>query len=188
MIGGTWRYFLYLYGLLIDILRVCDESNRLSASGINRTQFPLQYLGRWYFLAAAAAPGTEALDIFTIMDNAEFVVRESSEREKLYFRAAIRVKDGSCVPRKWIYIFTDRSIELRTEGHPDRITELFSTNCHHCIILKEREKNNSRLLLYARSSQLEEEFMEEFKNKSKCQGFKDILVIPQQQEYCHFEE
>ncbi|KAM4696204.1 apolipoprotein M [Rhinophrynus dorsalis] len=181
MIGIAWRYLLYLYGLVIDSLSVCDMNDRLSASGINRTQFPLQYMGRWYFLAASAAPGTHALETFTIMDNAEFSVRESPEREKLEFRAAIKVKDGTCVPRKWIYLLNEGSTELRTEGHPDRLTELFSSRCPHCVILKETDSSSARLLLYSRFPKLEEEFLEEFKDKSACEGYKDILQIPQEQ-------
>ncbi|KAM4640672.1 LOW QUALITY PROTEIN: apolipoprotein M [Discoglossus pictus] len=187
MIGSTWRYLIYLYGLVIDTLTVCSSSDRLSASGINRTEFPLQYMGR-YFLAAAATPKTDALKIFTIMDNAEFRVREGADQERLEFTAAIRAKDGSCIPRKWIYMVTEGSTELKTEGHPDRLTELFSSNCPHCAILRETDNSTSRLLLYSRFPKLEEEFMDEFKEKSNCEGYKDILVIPQEREYCHLED
>ncbi|KAG9470375.1 hypothetical protein GDO78_018022 [Eleutherodactylus coqui] len=148
MIVSIWRCILYLYGLVFDSLSTCARSDQLSASRINRTEFPLQYTGSWYFLAAAAEPGTGALDIFKVMDNAQFIVQESSETEKLDFGAIIRIKDGSCVPRKWIYLLTEDSTELRTEGHPDRWTELFSCHCPKCIILKETENTTSRLLLY----------------------------------------
>ncbi|KAE8585318.1 hypothetical protein XENTR_v10021277 [Xenopus tropicalis] len=188
MIHRIWHYFLYLYGLFLDSLSVCDSNNRLSTSGINKTQFPSQYLGQWYFVAAAATPGTRALETFTAMDNAEFSVRQCREEQNLDFRAAIRVKDGSCVPRKWIYLLPEGSTELRTEGHPDRLTQLFPFRCPHCIILKETDNSYARLLLYSRLPQLEEEFMEEFKNKSNCEGYTDILKIPQQQDYCQIED
>ncbi|OCT67883.1 hypothetical protein XELAEV_18039185mg [Xenopus laevis] len=148
MIHNIWHYFLYLYGLFLDSLSVCDNNNRLSTLSINKTQFPSQYLGRWYFLAAAAIPGTTALETFTVMDNAEFSVRQCREEEKLDFRAAIRIKDGPCVPRKWIYLLPEGSIELRTEGHPDRLTQLFPPRCPHCVILKETDNSYARLLLY----------------------------------------
>ncbi|KAE8585322.1 hypothetical protein XENTR_v10021277 [Xenopus tropicalis] len=144
MIHRIWHYFLYLYGLFLDSLSVCDSNNRLSTSGINKTQ----YLGQWYFVAAAATPGTRALETFTAMDNAEFSVRQCREEQNLDFRAAIRVKDGSCVPRKWIYLLPEGSTELRTEGHPDRLTQLFPFRCPHCIILKETDNSYARLLLY----------------------------------------
>ncbi|XP_063289336.1 apolipoprotein M isoform X1 [Pelobates fuscus] len=188
MIGNTWSYILYLYGLVIDSLIVCDNSDRLSASSVNRTEFPLQYMGQWYFLAAAAPSESGALETFKVMDNAEFRVQASTEQEKLVFIATVRVKDGSCVPRKWIYLLTDGSTELRTEGHPDRTTELFSSKCSKCVILKETENDISRLLLYSRSPQLEEEFIEEFKEKASCEGYKEILEIPQTLDYCHMEK
>ncbi|XP_056396932.1 apolipoprotein M isoform X2 [Hyla sarda] len=180
MVGNAWRYFLYLYGLLIDSLSVCGRSDQLSASRINRTE----YMGSWHFLAAAAEPGTRALDIFRVMDNGQFNVREGTEKEKLEFRASIRVKDGSCVPRKWIYLLTDDSTELRTEGHPDRLTELFSCHCPKCVILKETDDTTSRLLLYSRSTQLDKDCMDEFKHKSTCDGYKDFLQLPQNLENC----
>ncbi|XP_075042672.1 apolipoprotein M isoform X2 [Mixophyes fleayi] len=184
MIGNAWHYFLYLYGLIINSFSTCNNSDRLSASHINRTQ----YMGNWYFLAAAARPGTNALEIFKVMDNAQFTVQEGVEQEKLEFGASIRVKDGSCVPRKWIYLLTEGSTELRTEGHPDRLTELFSCHCPQCVILKETDNSTARLLLYSRSLQLDEGCMEEFKHKSTCEGYRDILQIPYQLETCHLKE
>nr|DBA20525.1 TPA: hypothetical protein GDO54_017296 [Pyxicephalus adspersus] len=150
MLNTAWCYFLYLYGLFIDSLSVCDTKDRLSASHINRTQFPLQYMGRWHFLAAAAHPKSQDLEIFKVMDNAQFTVQESAQREKLEFTASIRVKDGSCVPRRWIYLLSEGSTELRTEGHSDRLTELFSCHCSDCIILKETDNSTNRLLLYCK--------------------------------------
>ncbi|CAJ0936865.1 unnamed protein product [Ranitomeya imitator] len=94
MIVSAWRYFLYFYGLIFDSKPRCDRNDQLSASRINRTefwQFPLQYMGSWYFLAAAAESGTGALDIFKVMDNGQFLVRGSAETEKLEFRASIRM-------------------------------------------------------------------------------------------------
>ncbi|XP_018420263.1 PREDICTED: apolipoprotein M [Nanorana parkeri] len=146
---------------------------------LNSWQFPLQYMGKWHFLAAAAHPKSQALEIFTVMDNAQFTVRESTETEKLEFTASIRVKDGSCVPRSWIYLLNESSNELRTEGHPDRLTKLYACRCPNCIILKEIDDSTDRLLLYSRSQQLEEGCMDEFKHKSDCKGYKDILWIPQ---------
>ncbi|KAM8952760.1 apolipoprotein M [Pelodytes ibericus] len=188
MIANTWSYILYFYGLVIDVLSICDHNDRLSASGINRTQFPSQYMGRWYFLAAAAAAESGALEAFKVMDNTEFWIQESAEQEKLEFRATIRVKDGSCVPRKWIYLLTDGGTDLRTEGHPDRVTELFSSSCSHCAILKESDSSSARLLLYSRSPKLEEEFLEEFKAIASCAGYKDILEMPQKMGYCLLEK
>uniref|UniRef100_A0A8C5PEU2 Apolipoprotein M n=1 Tax=Leptobrachium leishanense TaxID=445787 RepID=A0A8C5PEU2_9ANUR len=184
MIVTTWRCILYVYGLLVDLLVVCDINHRLSASSINRTEFPSQYMGRWYFLAAAAPADSQALETFKPMDNTAFWVQESTENEKLVFRANVRVKDGSCVPRKWIYLLSGDSTELRTEGHPDRVTELFSSKCTQCVILKETENSISRLLLYSRSPQLEREFVEDFKEKAFCEGYKETLEIPQKLEYC----
>ncbi|XP_053328829.1 apolipoprotein M isoform X2 [Spea bombifrons] len=184
MIGSAWKFVLYLYGLAIDSLSVCDGNNRLSASSVNRTE----YMGHWYFLAAAATFDSGALEIFKVMDNTKFLVRESTEGEKLEFTAAIRVKDGSCVPRKWIYLLTDGSTELRTEGHPDRLTQLFSSSCPHCAVLKETDSSTARLLLYARSPQLEDRFMEEFKDIAACEGYEDILEIPQKLDYCQPDE
>ncbi|XP_073454560.1 apolipoprotein M isoform X2 [Aquarana catesbeiana] len=188
MFNTAWHYFLYLYGLAIDSLSVCDSSDKLSAAHINRTQFPLQYMGRWHFLAAAGHCGSQELEIFKVMDNARFNVQESSEREKLEFTASIRVMDGSCVPRKWVYLLNEGSTELRTAGHPDRLTELFSCHCPDCIILKETDNSTNRLLLYSRTPRLEEGCMDEFKRKSDCEGYKDILLIPQTLEYCHLNE
>ncbi|XP_073497922.1 apolipoprotein M [Phyllobates terribilis] len=184
MIVRAWRYFLYLYGLIFDSVPRCDRNDQLPASRINRTEFPLQYMGSWYFLAAAAEAGTGALDIFKVMDNGQFLVQGSAETEKLEFRASIRIKDRSCVPRKWIYLLTEESTELRTEGHPDRLTELFSCHCPNCIILKESDNRTSRLLLYSRSTQLDEDCMNDFLHKSTCEDYKEVLQLPQSLEKC----
>ncbi|XP_077148656.1 apolipoprotein M isoform X2 [Ranitomeya variabilis] len=188
MIVSAWRYFLYFYGLIFDSKPHCDRNDQLSASRINRTEFPLQYMGSWYFLAAAAESGTGALDIFKVMDNGQFLVRERAETEKLEFRASIRIKDGSCVPRKWIYLLTEDSTELRTEGHPDRLTELFSCRCPECVILKESDNATSRLLLYARSTQLDEDCMNNFLHKSTCEDYREILQLPRSLEKCPQDE
>ncbi|XP_063791815.1 apolipoprotein M isoform X2 [Pseudophryne corroboree] len=181
MISNAWCYLLYLYGLIIDSLSICNNGDHLSASHINRTQ----YMGNWHFLAASAGPGTNALEIFKVMDNAQFTVQAGLEEEKLEFRASIKVKDGSCVPRKWIYLLTEGSTKLRTEGHPDRLTELFSCRCPECVVLKETDNSTARLLLYSRSQQLEDVCMEEFRRKSSCEGYKDVIQIPQKLEICH---
>ncbi|XP_069611539.1 apolipoprotein M isoform X2 [Ranitomeya imitator] len=184
MIVSAWRYFLYFYGLIFDSKPRCDRNDQLSASRINRTE----YMGSWYFLAAAAESGTGALDIFKVMDNGQFLVRGSAETEKLEFRASIRIKDGSCVPRRWIYLLTEDSTELRTEGHPDRLTELFSCRCPKCVILKESDNATSRLLLYARSTQLDEDCMNDFLHKSTCEDYKEILQLPRSLEKCPQDE
>ncbi|KAM4018924.1 apolipoprotein M isoform 2-T2 [Anomaloglossus baeobatrachus] len=184
MIVSAWRCFLYFYGLVFDSVPQCDRNDQLSASRLNRTE----YMGSWYFLAAAAESGTGALDIFKVMDNGQFMVQGSAETEKLEFRASIRVKDGSCVPRKWIYLLTEESTELRTEGHPDRLTELFSCHCPECVILKESDNTTSRLLLYSRSTHLDEDCMNDFLHKSKCEDYKEILQLPQNLEKCPEDE
>ncbi|XP_068106429.1 apolipoprotein M [Hyperolius riggenbachi] len=187
MLVSAWRYFLYLYGILLDCLSICNSNDRLSPFLIVTSQFPVQYMGRWHFLAAAAEPGNRALDIFTVMDNAQFTVQETEDKEKMVFRASIRIKDGSCVPRRWIYILHEGTTELRTEGHPDRLTELYACPCSDCIILKETDNSTNRLLLYSRSPQLEENCMKQFKQMSRCEGYKDVLMIPQTLEPCHLE-
>ncbi|XP_073404917.1 apolipoprotein M isoform X3 [Dendrobates tinctorius] len=147
MIVSAWRYFLYFYGLIFDSEPRCDRNDQLSASRINRTEFPLQYMGSWYFLAAAAESGTGALDIFKVMDNGRFLVRGSAEMEKLEFTASIRIKDGSCVPRKWIYLLTEESTELRTEARSTQLDE----DCVSDFLHKSTCENYKEILQLPRS-------------------------------------
>nr|XP_033772883.1 apolipoprotein M isoform X2 [Geotrypetes seraphini] len=184
MLRQVLSFLLYLYGSLVDLFTVCEEAGKLSAGEINR----LEYFGSWYFIAAAAAgPGDPSLEAFTSMDNTRFRIQEDLQPNRLLLTARIRANNGSCMPREWIYLVTEGSTDLQTKGRTDRITELFSCTCPDCIILQETDLKVKRLLLYSRSPQLPEACVEDFKKAASCSRLKEILLLPQTQEYCEFQ-
>ncbi|XP_029441794.1 apolipoprotein M isoform X2 [Rhinatrema bivittatum] len=188
MLQQVLSFLLYLYSAFVDIVTVCENSEKLSASGLNRQEFPSQYFGTWHFIAAAAAgAGDPSLEAFATMDNTRFSIRNESEPGRLLLTARIRTSNGSCIPRKWIYLLTEGSTDLDTEGRADRRTELFSCACADCIILQESDPKVKRLLLYSRTPQLPDQCMKDFKKKASCSGLKEILLLPQTQEYCEFQ-
>ncbi|XP_054985682.1 apolipoprotein M isoform X2 [Sorex araneus] len=111
-------------------------------------QFPEPHLGQWYFIAGAA-PTKEELATFDPVDNIVFDMAAGSAPMQLQLRATIRMKNGICVPRKWIYHLTEGSTDLRTEGRPDMMTKLFSSSCPDGIMLKETGQGYQRFLLYS---------------------------------------
>uniref|UniRef100_A0A452UEA8 Apolipoprotein M n=1 Tax=Ursus maritimus TaxID=29073 RepID=A0A452UEA8_URSMA len=104
-----------------------------------------------------------------------------SAPKKLQLRATIRMKNGLCVPRKWIYHLTEGSTDLRTEGRPDMKTKLFSSSCPGGIVLKESGQGYQRYLLYNRSPHPPEKCLEEFQSLTSCLDFKAFLRTPRNQ-------
>ncbi|PNJ03511.1 APOM isoform 3 [Pongo abelii] len=100
---------------------------------------------------------------------------------QLHLRATIRMKDGLCVPRKWIYHLTEGSTDLRTEGRPDMKTELFSSSCPGGIMLNETGQGYQRFLFYNRSPHPPEKCVEEFKSLTSCLDSKAFLLTPRNQ-------
>ncbi|XP_030053207.1 apolipoprotein M isoform X2 [Microcaecilia unicolor] len=184
MLQRVLSFLLYLYGSLVDLFTICEQAGKLSASRIDQQE----YFGSWYFIAAAAAgPGDPSLEAFTSIDNTHFRIQEELEPNRLLLTARIRAANGSCIPRKWIYLVTEGSTDLQTEGRSDRKTELFSCACPDCIILQETDLKVKRLLLYSRTPQLPKACVEDFKEKASCSRLKENLLLPQTQEYCEFQ-
>ncbi|XP_078502109.1 apolipoprotein M isoform X1 [Lissotriton helveticus] len=185
MLQQVWAYFLYLFGIVMDAITVCEHAGKLSPNDLDRQQFPSQYYGNWYFIAAAASKISPSLEAYTTVDNTLFNINEETRPDRLLLRAAIRIKDGSCIPREWIYLVTEDSLDLGTEGRPDRNTELFASNCSSCIIMQETDPHIiRRLLLFSRSSHLDQRYIDDFKKKAGCAGMHKVLVMPRAQEYC----
>ncbi|XP_052600168.1 apolipoprotein M isoform X3 [Peromyscus californicus insignis] len=143
---------------------------------------PEPHLGLWYFIAGAA-PTKEELATFDSVDNIVFNMATGSAPRQLQLRAAIRTKNGVCVPRKWIYHLTEGkgNTDLRTEGRPDMRTDLFSSSCPGGIMLKEMGQGYQRFLLYNRSPHPPEKCVEEFQSLASCLDFRAFLVTPRNQ-------
>ncbi|XP_032957816.1 apolipoprotein M isoform X1 [Rhinolophus ferrumequinum] len=145
--------------------------------------FPEPHLGQWYFIAGAA-PTKEELATFDPVDNIVFNMAVGSEPTQLQLHATIRTKNGSCVPREWIYHLTEGSTDLRTEGRPDMKTKLFSSSCPGGIMLKETGQGYQRFLLYNRLPHPPEKCVEEFRSLTSCLDSKAFLLTPRKQEAC----
>lgn len=145
--------------------------------------FPEPHLGQWYFIAGAA-PTKEELATFDPVDNIVFNMAVGSEPTQLQLHATIRTKNGSCVPREWIYHLTEGSTDLRTEGRPDMKTKLFSSSCPGGIMLKETGRGYQRFLLYNRLPHPPEKCVEEFQSLTSCLDSKAFLLTPRKQEAC----
>ncbi|XP_027976256.1 apolipoprotein M isoform X1 [Eumetopias jubatus] len=139
---------------------------------------------RWFASYLGAAPTKEELVTFDPVDNIVFNMATGSAPMKLQLRATIRMKNGLCVPRKWIYHLTEGSTDLRTEGRPDMKTKLFSSSCPGGIMLKESGQGYQRFLLYNRSPHPPEKCVEEFQSLTSCLDFKAFLRTPRNQEAC----
>nr|XP_034491287.1 apolipoprotein M isoform X1 [Marmota flaviventris] len=148
MFNQIWAALLYLYGILLNSIYQCPEHSQLTTLGVDEKEFPEPHLGQWYFIAGAA-PTKEELATFDSVDNIIFNMASGSAPLQLQLRATIRMKNGFCVPREWIYHLTEGSTDLRTEGRPDMKTELFSSSCPGGIMLKETGQGYQRFLLYS---------------------------------------
>ncbi|XP_015277883.1 PREDICTED: apolipoprotein M [Gekko japonicus] len=120
---SLWSLLLYLCGLLADAFSLCETPAKLHANELDRDQ----YCGTWFFIAAASS-SPSSLETFTTADGIMFRMTQSNDPERLQLRAAIRLKTGQCVPRSWIYLLTEQSADLATEGRPHMQTELFSAD------------------------------------------------------------
>lgn len=185
MFHQAWAALLYLYGLVFNSTYQCSEHGQLTALGVDETQSLESHLGLWYFIAGAA-PTKEELATFDSVDNIVFNMAAGPAPKQLQLRAAVRTKNGVCVPRKWMYRLTEGqgNTELRTEGRPDMKTDLFSSSCPGGIMLKETGQGYQRFLLYNRSPHPSEECVEEFQSLTSCLDFKVFLVTPRNQEAC----
>ncbi|XP_044112485.1 apolipoprotein M [Neovison vison] len=183
MFHQIWAALLYLCGILLNSIYRCPEYSQLTTQGVDGKEFPEPHLGRWYFIAGAA-PTKEELVTFDAVDNIVFNMATGSTPMKLQLRATIRMKNGLCVPRKWIYHLTEESTDLRTEGRPDMKTKLFSSSCPGGIMLKESGQGYQRFLLYNRSPHPPEKCVKEFQSLTSCLDFKAFLRTPRNQEAC----
>ncbi|XP_034963043.1 apolipoprotein M [Zootoca vivipara] len=179
---GLWCYLFYLYGVLVDALSLCEGPTKLHASELNRDQ----YIGRWFFIAAAAA-SPSSLATFASTDSSLFKMTQSSSPERLQLEAAIRLKTGQCVPRSWIYLLKEQSADLATEGRPHMRTELFSGKCPDSIIVQETDRDYQRILLYSRVLHPAEGCISDFKGKASCLDMNEFLLIPRTQGACEFQ-
>lgn len=183
MMDGPWYYLLYLYGVFVDALSVCDSPVKLHASELNRDQ----YLGRWFFIAAASS-STSSLAPFTGIDSTLFRMTQSNSHERLQLQAALRLKTGQCVPRSWVYLLKEENADLATEGRSHMRTELFSAKCPDSIIVQETDQDYQRILLYSRVPHPAEDCIEDFKDKAFCLDMDEFLLIPRTQGACEFQE
>ncbi|XP_020040515.1 apolipoprotein M [Castor canadensis] len=183
MFHQIWAALLYFYGILLNSIYQCPEHSQLTTLGVDDKEFPEPHLGQWYFIAGAA-PTKEELMTFDSVDNIVFNMTAGSAPVQLQLRATIRMKDGRCIPRQWIYYLTEGSTDLRTEGRPDMKTELFSNSCSGGIMLKETGQGYQRFLLYNRSPHPPEKCVEEFQSLTFCLDFKAFLLTPRNQENC----
>ncbi|XP_054554629.1 apolipoprotein M isoform X3 [Talpa occidentalis] len=131
-----------------------------------------------------AAPTKEELATFDPVDSIVFNMAAGSAPMQLQLRATIRLKNGLCVPRKWTYLLTEESTDLRTEGRPDMKTKLFSSSCPDGIMLKETGQGYQRFLLYNRSPHPPEKCVEEFQSLTSCLNSKAFLLTPRNEEAC----
>ncbi|XP_008573300.1 PREDICTED: apolipoprotein M isoform X3 [Galeopterus variegatus] len=180
MFHQIWAALLYFYGILLNSIYQCPEHSQLTTLGVDGKEFPEPHLGRWYFIAGAA-PTKEELATFDPVDNIVFNMAAGSAPMQLQLHATIRMKNGLCVPRKWIYHLTEGSTDLRTEGRPDMKTKLYSSSCPGGIMLKETGQGYQRFLLYNRSPHPPEKCVEEFQSLTSCLDSKAFLLTPRNQ-------
>ncbi|XP_060095074.1 apolipoprotein M [Heteronotia binoei] len=180
---SLWSLFLYLFGLLVDAFSLCEMPAKLHASKLDRDQ----YFGTWFFTAAASS-FPSSLEPFTTTDSIMFRMTQSDSPERLQLRAAIRLKTGQCVPRSWIYLLTEQSADLATEGRPYMRTELFTTKCPDCIMVKETDQGYQRILLYSRTLHPAENCITAFKSQASCLDMDEFLLIPRTHSACKFQE
>ncbi|XP_037375298.1 apolipoprotein M isoform X1 [Talpa occidentalis] len=183
MFHQIWAALLYVYGILFNFIYQCPEHSQLTIQGADGKEFPEPHLGRWYFIAGAA-PTKEELATFDPVDSIVFNMAAGSAPMQLQLRATIRLKNGLCVPRKWTYLLTEESTDLRTEGRPDMKTKLFSSSCPDGIMLKETGQGYQRFLLYNRSPHPPEKCVEEFQSLTSCLNSKAFLLTPRNEEAC----
>ncbi|XP_054425081.1 apolipoprotein M [Pteronotus mesoamericanus] len=183
MFHQIWAALLYLYGILLKAIYQCPEHSQLTIQGVDGKEFPEHYMGQWYFIAGAA-PTNEELATFDPVDNIVFNMAVGSAPTQLQLHATIRTKNGSCVPREWIYHLIEGSTDLRTEGRPDMKTKLFSSSCPDGIMLKEMGQGYQRFLLYNRSPHPPEKCVEEFHSLTSCLDSKSFLLTPRKQGVC----
>uniref|UniRef100_A0A2K6UZJ4 Apolipoprotein M n=1 Tax=Saimiri boliviensis boliviensis TaxID=39432 RepID=A0A2K6UZJ4_SAIBB len=183
MFYQIWVALLYLYGIILNSIYQCPEHSQLTTLGVDGKELPEVHLGQWHFIAGAA-PTMKELATFDPVDSIVFNMAAGSIPMQFHLRATIRMKDGRCVPRKWIYHLTEGSTDLRTEGRPDMKTELFSSSCPGGIMLNETGQGYQRFLLYNRSPYPPKKCVEEFKSLTSCLASKAFLLTPRNQEPC----
>ncbi|XP_053523398.1 apolipoprotein M isoform X3 [Artibeus jamaicensis] len=134
MFHQIWAALLYFYGILLNSVYQCPEYSQLTTQGVDGKEFSEPHLGQWYFIAGAAHT-KEELATFDSVDNIVFNMAVGSAPTELQLHATIRTKNGSCVPREWIYHLTKGSTDLRTEDRspnpPEKCVEEFQslTSC-----------------------------------------------------------
>ncbi|XP_048345514.1 apolipoprotein M [Sphaerodactylus townsendi] len=180
---SLWSLLLYLCGLLVDAFSRCETPVKLHANELDRDQ----YFGTWFFIAAASS-SPSSLEIFVTTDSIMFSMSQSNNLERLQLRATIRLKTGQCVPRSWIYLLTEHSAHLTTEGRPHMRTELFSTKCPDVIMVKETDQDYERILLYSRTLHPDENCISAFKSQASCLAMSEFLLIPRTHSTCEFQE
>ncbi|XP_051554039.1 apolipoprotein M [Myxocyprinus asiaticus] len=183
MLTTLWGIFGSVVSLLYAGLQgmvPCLPPAPLPSSVINTDQ----YMGNWYFVAAAAwdEDGIKAL---TGTDSSYLHIQKSTNST---LTVTEKTRGEECQTKSWdyfVYSVTDPFL-LRTDFEAAAVIwDGKWINCPSCILILMMDENDEMYtLLYNRNETTTDEVMQEFKSKMECVLMEDLIKAPKTNGYC----
>ncbi|RVE63112.1 hypothetical protein OJAV_G00165120 [Oryzias javanicus] len=189
MLNEAWSWFLYLYSLAYEAWAPCSIPQELMVKTINHQQ----YLGKWYFKAAASHREAD-IQKFRAFDNMVFTIEETAN-DTLVFTGNMRM-GADCIKQSWTYHIQSERDDMVMEGRTFRRNLFWSgtwANCLDCIVFQEVEPplrttdsgdSLSRFMLYARQNDISSQVVTTFLQNSACHQMKVHVTPPEEKEFC----
>ncbi|XP_076833310.1 uncharacterized protein LOC143478227 [Brachyhypopomus gauderio] len=174
--------FIYAVG---QVLMPCLPPVPLSTEVLTTDQ----YLGKWYYVGVASWD-KEDIEVFKEVDNS-VVNLKMSAKDILTMVVALGEGD-ECNIKAWDYKIYPNLDPIMEEGdNYGVIWDGMWINCSSCLILGKYHPSDAfiRFLLFARTEEVSDEVVENFKEKIGCFSvFNEFLIAPRTKEFCKLED
>nr|XP_055059217.1 apolipoprotein M [Misgurnus anguillicaudatus] len=144
-----------------------------------------QYMGSWYFVAAAAWD-EDGIRAFNGTDSS---VLDIQKEDNTTLKVSERWRIGdTCHSNSWNYMVHSVTDPLMFRDDFDAIAMIWDgswINCPSCIvILMVDDDEEISAMLFSRDEKTSDKVMEEFKSKTECVLMEDLIKAPVTKDYC----
>ncbi|XP_073704154.1 apolipoprotein M [Garra rufa] len=169
----------------IQVMVPCLPPAPLSTAVINTDE----YMGSWYFVAAAAWDEDD-LRSFKTTDSSILHIQKGTN-DTLTVTETSRVGD-KCQSSTWGYFALSATDPFLFRTDFDTVALIWDgklVNCPSCIIILFVDENEeASAMLFDRNEKTPDEYIQEFKSKMECVLMEDFLKAPLKNGYCKIDE
>ncbi|KAF4117630.1 apolipoprotein M [Onychostoma macrolepis] len=182
---GAVSSLMSLFYAGMQVMVPCLPPAPLSTAVINTDE----YMGSWYFVAAAAWEEDD-LKSFKTTDSSILHIQKDAN-DTLMVTETTRVGD-QCQKNTWNYFAWSMTDPFLFRTDFDTIALIWDgklINCPSCIIiLFVDEDEETSAMLFARNENTPDEVIQEFKSKTECVYMEEFLKAPLKNGYCKLDK